>query len=99
MVRVRRVLVGAAWLTALVMMGVGLSPGAFATYSADPVGPVGWVPDGPVQATVVQGGRVYVGGSFTGGVAALDASTGALVWTGALNGGVRGLAVSTDGTH
>jgi outer membrane protein assembly factor BamB len=48
----------------------------------------------------VRGDRVYVGGSFTGGVAALDAATGALVWSGHLAGGVvRALAVSEDGTH
>ena len=99
MVRVRRVLVAAAWLTALVVTGVGFSPGASAAYSPDPVGPIGWVPDGPVLATAVHGDRVYVGGSFTGGVAALDANTGALLWTGRLDAGVRGLAVSTDGTH
>ncbi len=97
--RGRRVLAGAAWLTALIMLSVGFSPAASAAYSPDPVGPVGWLPDGPVLATVVHGDRVFVGGSFTGGVAALDASTGAPVWTGTLDGGVRALAVSADGTH
>ena len=48
---------------------------------------------------VQSGSRVYVGGDFTGGVAALDASTGALVWTASVNGGVRALAMSSDGSH
>lgn len=99
MVAIRRVVVAAAWLTALLVMGVGFSPGASAAYSPDPVGPIGWVPDGPVLATVVRDARIYVGGSFTGGVAALDANSGALLWTGRLDAGVRGLAVSADGTH
>jgi len=50
-----------------------------------------------VNAVVTSGDRVYVGGSFTGGVAAIDAGTGALVWRGSANGDVRALAMSTDG--
>ena len=50
-------------------------------------------------AIAVSGDRVLVGGSFTGGVAALDASTGALQWRGNANGMVRALAVSSDGSH
>jgi outer membrane protein assembly factor BamB len=88
-----------AWLTALTVVSVGFSPPASAAYLPTPTGPVGWLPDGPVQATAVRGDRVYVGGSFTGGVAALDAATGALVWTGHLDGVVRALAVSGDGSH
>jgi methionine-rich copper-binding protein CopC len=37
---------------------------------------------------------VYVGGAFTGGVAALDALTGALKWLGDANGDVRALALN-----
>jgi outer membrane protein assembly factor BamB len=95
----RSVLATSAWLTVAVMAMVGFAPAAFASYPSTPVGPTGWVPDGPVLATVVQGDRVFVGGSFTGGVAALDAGTGAQVWTGRLDGVVRGLALSADGTH
>jgi hypothetical protein len=78
---------------------VGFAPVASAAYSPTPMGPSRWVPDGPVHAVVASGSRVFVGGSFTGGVAALDAGTGALLWTGTANGGVRALAVSPDGTH
>lgn len=68
-------------------------------YSSDPVGPTGWVPNGAVLAVTSAGGRVFVGGEFTGGVAALDASTGQLLWTGTADGPVRALGVTADGTH
>lgn len=88
----RLVLSSLATAAALVLGG---SP-ALAVTDPTPVGPA-WVPDGPVHATVQSGGRVYVGGSFTGGVAALDASTGELVWTGATDGDVRALAPAPGG--
>lgn len=78
---------------------VGYAPAASAAYSTTPVGPTGWTPDGAVHAVVVSGDRVFVGGAFTGGVAALDAATGALLWTASTNGGVRALAMSADGSH
>jgi len=78
---------------------VGLAPAAWGTYDSAPVGPTSWVPDGPVLAVAVSGDQVFVGGSFTGGLAALDASTGALQWTANANGMVRALAVSSDGSH
>jgi outer membrane protein assembly factor BamB len=78
---------------------VGLAAAASAAYSSTPSGPIGWTPNGAVHATVVSGNRVYVGGAFTGGVAALNAATGALVWTGHVNGDVRALALSSDGAH
>lgn len=78
---------------------VGYAPAASAAYSTTPVGPTGWTPDGAVHAVVVSGDRVFVGGAFTGGVAALDAATGALLWTASANGGVRALAMSADGSH
>ena len=71
---------------------------AAADYGSDPIGPA-WVPDGPVLAVATSGSRVFVGGGFTGGVAALDASTGALLWSGDAAGDVRALALSSDGTH
>ncbi len=81
---------------------VGLAPAATAEYGTAPTGPV-WVPDGPVHAVVTAGNRIYVGGSFTGGIAALDASSGARVpladWNGTTNGDVRALAMSADGLH
>lgn len=94
--RVVSVLTGLAVAMALTL---GFAPPASAAYSPTPVGPTGWTPDGAVLATVVSGDRVFVGGNFTGGVAALDASTGGLLWTASVNGGVRALAVSSDGTH
>jgi PKD repeat protein len=85
-------------LLALLLV-VALGAPASATYSDDPVGPA-WEPDGPVLAVAVSGGRVFVGGEFTGGVAALDASTGELLWNGnAAGGAVRALALSSDGSH
>ena len=78
---------------------IGLSPAPAEAYSPDPMGPTGWVPDGPVLAVASANGRVFVGGSFTGGVAALDADTGDLLWSGHANDTVRALAVTADGTH
>lgn len=78
---------------------LALAPPASAEMDPTPVGPQGWVPDAPVRAVVPGGDRVYVGGSFTGGVAALDATTGALVWTADVGGDVRALALSADGSH
>jgi len=93
----RRAVCGGLWL-ALVISFAAVGAAA-ADYSSDPSGPTGWVPDGPVLAIATSGSRVYVGGSFTGGVAALDASTGALLWSGDATGDVRALALSSDGTH
>ena len=73
---------------------------AGATVAPSPVvGPVDWVPDGPVHAITSSGDTLYVGGAFTGGFAALDATTGALKWTGTADKDVRALAVSPDGSH
>ena len=93
----RRAVCGGLWLALVISFGAAGS--AAADYSSDPSGPTGWVPDGPVLAVATSGSRVFVGGGFTGGVAALDASTGALLWTGSANGDVRALALSSDGTH
>jgi hypothetical protein len=76
---------------------LGLAAPASAAFNPGPVGPA-WTPDGPVHAIAVAGSRVFVGGSFSGGVVALNASTGALEWKGNANGGVRALAVSADGS-
>ncbi|HEU5107831.1 MAG TPA: PQQ-binding-like beta-propeller repeat protein [Micromonosporaceae bacterium] len=82
--------------TAVVLMGTTAPAEA---YSSDPVGPIGWEPNGAVLAVTSAGGRVFVGGEFTGGVAALDASTGQLLWTGNADGPVRALGVTADGSH
>lgn len=78
---------------------IGLAPSASAAYAVEPVGP-SWVPNGGVHAVVVDAAanRVYVGGAFTGNVAALDASTGALLWNGNANGDVRALALGPNGS-
>jgi hypothetical protein len=76
---------------------VGLAPTASAAYSNEPVGSR-WVPDGGVHAVVTDGARVYVGGSFSGNVAALDASSGELIWRGNADGDVRALALGPDGS-
>ena len=94
--RVRAGLVSAA---AILVTTVGFAPAAFAAYSTAPLGPAAWTPDGPVHAVVADGDRVYVGGSFTGGVVALDADSGALLWRAEANGAVRALALTADGTH
>jgi outer membrane protein assembly factor BamB len=84
----------------LVLAVVGLPAPAGAVVAPDPVvGPSGWTPDGAVRAVVAHGDRVYVGGAFTGGVVALDADSGALVWAGHANDTVRAVAVSADGSH
>src|SRR3954447_7616029 len=77
---------------------VGLAAAASAAYAVEPVGP-SWVPNGGVHAVAVAGSTVYVGGTFTGGVAALDAGTGALKWLGNANADVRALALTSDGAH
>ncbi len=87
-------------VTLVVLLGLtGFAAPASAAFAPDPIGPDAWEPDGPVHAIATAGDRVVVGGSFTGGVAALDASTGALLWTGNADGDVRALAVSADGSH
>lgn len=91
----------AAAITGLAMIlaaSVGLASSASAAFTPTPSGP-SWSPDGPVNAVVVSGGRVFIGGTFTGGVAALNADTGALVWRGDANGDVRALAMTSDGSH
>ncbi len=82
--------------TAVVFLGAAAPAEA---YTSDPIGPIGWEPDGAVLAITSAGGRVFVGGEFTGGVAALDASTGRLLWTGDADGPVRALGVTADGSH
>lgn len=92
-----RLAAGATGLATILAASVGLASSASAAFEPTPSGP-SWSPDGPVNAVVVSGGRVFIGGSFTGGVAALDASSGAHLWTGSANGDVRALAMSSDGS-
>lgn len=97
--RISRLLITSGALGLALVASIGLAPAASAQYDSNPIGPTGWVPDGPVFAVAVSGDRVFVGGGFTGGVAALDATSGALQWTGNANDTVRALAVSSDGSH
>jgi hypothetical protein len=87
---------GAVVVLASAAVVVGLAPAASAAYAVEPIGP-SWVPNGGVHAVVASGDTVYVGGSFTGGVAALRADTGALLWNGNANGDVRALALGPNG--
>jgi outer membrane protein assembly factor BamB len=97
--RILRAVTVVGGVAATVAATLLVAPAASAAFSPIPVGPIGWVPDGPVRAVVSAGDAVYVGGAFTGGVAALDASTGALRWTATANRDVRALAMSPDGSH
>ena len=85
-------------LLAVIATVVGLAQTALAAYAVNPVGPA-WVPNGAVDAVLVNGGTVYVGGEFTGGYAALSADSGQLQWLGNADGSVRALALAGDGTH
>jgi hypothetical protein len=86
----------AAAATAL-LASFATAPAANAAYQVTPVGPT-WAPDGPVHAVLPSpdGLVTYVGGSFTGGVAAVDASTGELEWLGNANGDVRAPAMGPN---
>jgi hypothetical protein len=77
----------------------GMTAPADAAYSDDPI-PLPWNPAGPVHSSVPGNGVVYLGGKLdgTGGVAALDAATGALLWQVPANNDVRALALSPDGS-
>lgn len=88
----------AALMTAFVLAVIGAATAASASYSSN-AQPQVWVADGPVHAIVTSGSLVYVGGSFTGGIAALNASDGSLVWSTPADADVRALAMSADGTR
>jgi PQQ-like domain len=77
---------------------LGLAGPASAQYASTPA-PLAWRADGPVHAVALAGDRVYVGGQFSGGIAALDASTGALLWSATTDGDVRALTLSDDGSR
>lgn len=81
---------------------VGLPPSASGAYVNEPA-PQAWTAPGPVHALEVVGGHVYVGfydaGTGSGGIAALDAASGAFEWSASTDGDVRALAVSSNGTR
>ena len=96
----RFVLVAAGAFVSTAGMAIA-APGAWASYASEPL-PMQWTATGPVHASAVAGDTLYVGGLFdgtnsTGGVAALDADSGALKWEMSTNGDVRALAVTPDG--
>jgi len=76
---------------------VGASP-ANAVYQREPVS-LAWHPAGPVHSSVAAGGVVYLGGRLngTGGIAAVEAGSGALLWLIPADDDVRALALSADG--
>jgi hypothetical protein len=92
-----------AYLTAAAsaVVGVfGLAAPANASYTKEPM-TLGWSPAGPVHSSASGGGVVYVGGKLdgTGGIAAVDAATGNLLWQIPANGDVRALTLSPDGSR
>jgi hypothetical protein len=91
-----------AYLTAAVSTIVtvlGFAAPAHASYTNEPIS-LGWNPLGAVHSSVSGNGVVYVGGKLdgTGGIAAVDAGTGNLLWQLPANGDVRALTLSADGT-
>jgi hypothetical protein len=59
-----------------------------------------WNPAGPVHSSLASGSVVYLGGKLdgTGGIAAIDASSGNLLWLVPANNDVHSLTLSPDGT-
>jgi hypothetical protein len=73
---------------------------AGAAYSPKPLA-LPWHPAGAVHSSVVGNGVVYLGGKLngTGGIAAVDAANGNLLWTVPADDDVRALALSPDGSR
>ena len=94
-----RLAASATGLTMILAGSVGLASSASAYVPSPVVGPTGWTPNGAVHSVLVSGDRVYVGGTFTGGVVALRASDGAFLWRGGANGDVRALDVANNGQN
>ena len=78
---------------------VGFASPANAAYAHDPIS-LAWNPAGAVHSSVTGNGVVYLGGKLdgTGGVAAVDPTTGGLLWMVPANNDVRALALSPDGS-
>jgi outer membrane protein assembly factor BamB len=97
MKRITRVASVAAGVALAMGGAIGLA-GAASAYQIAPTGPTAWTPDGPVHAIVSDGsGFLLVGGTFTGNLVKIDATTGAVVWNANLNGDVR--AIALDGSR
>ena len=88
-----------ATAAATIMALTGLAGAAHAAYDPQPIS-LPWHPAGPVHASTQRGGVVYLGGKLdgTGGIAALDASSGSLLWMVPADGDVRALTLSDDGS-
>jgi PQQ-like domain len=88
------------WGTVAAVTALGLAAPAYASYRSSPIA-LPWNPAGPVHSSVSRNGVVYVGGKLdgTGGIAALDVSTGDLLWQLPADNDVRALALSDDGTR
>jgi hypothetical protein len=78
---------------------LGIAAPANAAFAIEPV-TLGWNPAGAVHSSVAGNGIVYVGGKLdgVGGIAAVDADTGNLLWQIPANKDVRALALSADGS-
>jgi hypothetical protein len=90
---------GAAAATSLATV-VAFGAPAHAAYSEQPVS-LPWHPSGPVHSSVNRSGVLYLGGELNGvgGIAAVDADTGHLLWQVPAGDDVRALALSRDGTR
>jgi hypothetical protein len=89
--------VGVAAATATAVL-IGFAGPADATYRTEPFS-LAWHPAGPVHSMVARNGVVYLGGRLngTGGVAAVSATNGRLLWQIPADNDVRALALSPDG--
>jgi PQQ-like domain len=87
-------------LAGAVAIVLGFATAAHASFTKEPV-TLGWHPAGPVHSSVTGGGVVYVGGKLDGigGIAAVDAATGNLLWQLPASNDVRALALSADGSR
>jgi hypothetical protein len=94
----RRLALAATAVTAVATV-FGVAAPANANFTHDPVS-LPWHPAGPVHSSTTRNGVVYLGGKLngTGGIAAVDATTGALLWLLPANNDVRALALSVDGS-
>jgi hypothetical protein len=97
-VRWTRRLAFVATAAATVVTVLGFAAPAHASFATEPIS-LGWHPTGPVHSSVSDNGVVYLGGKLdgTGGIAAVDATSGNLLWLLPANSDVRSLALSPDG--
>jgi hypothetical protein len=83
-----------------VIAALGFAAPANASYAKAPL-TLGWHPAGPVHSSLTLNGIVYLGGKLdgTGGIAAVDAASGDLLWMVPANNDVRALTLSPDGSR